>query len=302
MLNVTIIILNWDGVDATVACARSVLEEIARCAGSVNCRLLIVDNGSRESCVTDLENWVGQVGDERASLVLNAENLGFAGGMNKGISAALKKGPADYFWLLNNDLGVMPGALSALAGSAREAPDVAIWGPTVLDAGSRKVQCAGGCIYNRWLGMEKRVFAGLDVEDLARRSRPALDYVYGAAMFIRADVLDRLHGLNENYFLYYEELDLAENLLPGDRLGWCADARVDHAGGASTTGRAVKPFAAYHAALSAFRFTGRYHPLCLPTVVLARVFGLAIYALRDRQPGLALAPLRAFRDFLKAKP
>jgi GT2 family glycosyltransferase len=298
MLNVAIIILNWKNAPATIECARTVVDDMARCAGSVGSRLFVVDNGSDVNCVNGLKAWASQLVESRVDLVLNPVNLGFAGGMNKGISAALRNGPVDYFWLLNNDLTVTPGSLSALARSAHESPDVAVWGPTVMDAKSGKVQCAGGCIYNRWLGREKRVFAGLDTEDLARRSMPALDYVYGAAMFVRADVISRLDGLNEIYFLYYEELDLAENLLPGDRLGWCAGARVDHAGGASTTGRAVRPFAAYHAALSAFRFTWRYHPLCLPTVVLARVFGLAIYALRDMNPGLALAPLRAFRDFL----
>lgn len=302
MLKIAIIILNWENAPATLECARSVLDEMERSFNIVNSQLWIVDNGSCERSVDALKTWIDQVGDEKAQLILNPENLGFSAGMNKGVFAALETGGFDYFWLLNNDLTLEPGALSTLAQSALEDPAVAIWGPTVVDANTTRVQCAGGCQYNRWIGKETRVYTGKNTSGLAELARPELDYIYGAAMLVRGDVLTRLHGLNEDYFLFYEELDLVKQLQKTDKLSWCIASKVQHKGGASSVTKADKVFAAYHAALSAFKYTRRYHPLCLPTVVVSRILGLTVYAVRYLNPGLAFAPLRALRDFVRTEP
>lgn len=300
MLKIAIIILNWENVQATEACARSVLDEMERCTDKVNSQLWIVDNGSSEDSVAALETWVNDAGDERVSFIGNLENLGFSGGMNKGILAALGADQFDYIWLLNNDLTVEPGSLTALSHSALEEPAVAIWGSTVIDADTNRIQCAGGCRYYRWLGKESRVYAGMSTDGLPDAENPKLDYIYGAAMLIRGDVLTRLQGLNEDYFLFYEELDLVEQLQQEDKVAWCVGSNVWHKGGGSSVTKAEKAFIAYHAALSAFKFTWRYYPVCLPTVVISRILGLSVYAIRYMNPGLALAPLRALRDFFRS--
>jgi len=300
MVKVAIIILNWEDASATLACAASVLDEMKRCGNIVHSQLFIVDNGSGDRSVDALNAWVIDVRDERVSLLENADNLGFSGGMNKGILAAAQEEQFDYFWLLNNDLTVESGSLSALSQSALEDPAVAIWGSTVIDADTRRVQCAGGCRYNRWIGKESRAYAGLSADEMFELATPELDYIYGAAMLIRGDVLARLHGLNEDYFLFFEELDLVEQLQQEDRVAWCVGSNVIHEGGRSSVTKAEKAFTAYHAALSAFKFTRRYYPVCLPTVVISRVLGLTVYAVRYMNPGLALAPLRALRDFFRS--
>ncbi len=300
MLNIAIIILNWENSPATLECARSVLDDMDLSSEHVHSHLWIVDNGSSDQSADVIKNWVNtNVADNLVTVIENPENAGFSAGMNKGIFAAAKNAQVDYFWLLNNDLTVETGSLIQLSQAIMKDPAVAIWGPTVIDAATFKVQCAGGCIYYRWLGKEKRAFAGLRTNQLPHIEPPALDYIYGAAMLIKKELLDRLHGLNEDYFLYYEELDLVEHLNTSETLGWCQDARVVHQGGDSSPDKRAKVFAAYHAALSAFKYTWRYHPLCLPSVILFRVFGLPLFALRYKNPRLALAPFRALRDFLR---
>jgi GT2 family glycosyltransferase len=299
MLKIAIIILNWKNASATQECARSVLDEMERCTEMVSSHLWIVDNGSGDSSKAELEAWIDAC-DECVSLIANLENLGFSGGMNKGIFAAFDCDRFDYFWLLNNDLIVESGSLSSHIQSAVEEPAVAIWGSTVKDAATGKVQCAGGCRYNRWLGKESRVFSGLELSEMPYLKSPRLDYIYGAAMFVRGDLLQRLQGLNEDYFLFYEELDLVKQLRPDERIGWCTASSVVHRGGGSSSSKAEKAFVAYHAALSAFKFTRRYYPVCLPTVVMTRVLGLAIYSVRYMNWGLAIAPLRAFKDLFDA--
>ncbi|MFC1776856.1 glycosyltransferase [Pseudomonadota bacterium] len=298
-LKVAIIILNWENAPATQECARSVVDEMRQCNGIASSHLWIVDNGSGDSSKNELEAWLDNL-DIPVSFIANPENLGFSGGMNKGIFAAFDRDRFDYFWLLNNDLIVEPGSLSSLLQSTIEGPDVAIWGSTVKDAATSKIQCAGGCRYNRWLGKESQVYSGLEASEIPSLKRPRLDYIYGAAMFVRGELLERLHGLNEDYFLFYEELDLVKQLRLEENIGWCIDSNVVHKGGGSSASKVIKTFAAYHAALSAFKFTRRYYPYCLPTVVMSRVLGLAIHAVHYRNPELALAPLRAFRDLYNA--
>ena len=130
--------------------------------------------------------------------------------------------------------------------------------------------------------------------------RPRLDYIYGAAMFIKGEFLERLKGLNEDYFLFYEELDLAKKLRPDEKIGWCMGSNVIHKGGGSSSNKVKKTFTAYHAALSAFRFTRHYYPVCLPTVVIARALGLTLRSVQFKNPRLALAPWRALRDLFNA--
>lgn len=295
MLKVAIIILNWKDVPATIECARSVMDEMSLCSENVSSHLWIVDNGSGDSSQTELAAWV-DARDEEVSFIPNSENLGFSGGMNKGIFAAFDRDRFDYFWLLNNDLVVEPGSLSSLRQSAIKDSSVAIWGSTVKDAATGRVQCAGGCRYNRWLGKETPAYSGLETSELPHAKPPRLDYIFGAAMFIKGDLLERLHGLNEDYFLYYEELDLVKQLSPEENIGWCIDSNVVHKGGGSSASKVTKTFVARQAALSAYKYTRQYYPYCLPTVVTTRVLGLCLYAIRYKNPGLALAPWRALKD------
>jgi GT2 family glycosyltransferase len=271
------------------------------CGEVVSSQLVIVDNGSGDQSASTIAAWMKDVNDDRLTFIANSRNLGFSVGMNKGIAAAANKENFDFYWLLNNDLIVEPGSLSALSGSIHQKPDVAIWGSTVLDDTSLKVQCAGGCQYNRWIGMERAALRGTTKAEVADAEPPAFDYIYGAAILIRADVLTRQQGLNEDYFLYFEELDLAQRLQPGENLGWCRGSVVLHLGGGSFSNKSSKSFAAFHAALSAFKFTWKYYPVCLPSVVMARVIGLTIFSFRYLNPELALAPWKAIWAFVQPK-
>jgi GT2 family glycosyltransferase len=242
--------------------------------------------------------WVERLGDERVTLVRNAENRGFAGGMNSGLGSAGKRVSPDHIWLLNNDLTVAKDALQQLLIAARARPAVGIWGPTVVDARTDRVQCAGGCRYSPCLAIDHPAYAGKPLDELNGLGPPTMDYVYGAAMFVSGRLLREAGGLDEHYFLYFEELELARQAGGPAALGWCREAIVRHTGSKRPgRDRGLRVFSAYHASLSAFRYTARHHPLCLPSAIAARVGGLALQAIRERNGQLALAPWRALRDF-----
>lgn len=298
-VNVAVVILSWQKPVETMRCAKSVLTELERLADVGRHQVVIVDNGSDKEVVEVLKDFVDENSSEPLRLHLNTKNMGFAAGMNKGIGALDDISP-HFYWLLNDDIKVLPGALRALIDSSIEAPQVKIWGPTILDSITKNVECAGGCHYFRWLGMDKQVFGGKSPTQIELKKAPNFDYIYGAAMFLRADFVQAIGGLDDSYFLFYEELELARQLNSPDQKAWCRKSVVEHDGvGSELSKKPVCSVKSFHAALSAYRFTQKYSKRCLPTVVLSRIFGLTILAIRYQSPTLAAAPWRALYAFLK---
>jgi GT2 family glycosyltransferase len=292
-----VVILNWRKPQDTIQCATSVLSEFDRRGSASSCRLVIVDNGSGQRDVRLLQDWQHAQKRSDIELVVSESNFGYSRGMNLGINALQNNAP-NYYWLLNNDLVVEPGCLDSLLSTAKAFPDIAIWGPTVVDATTNLVQCAGGCRYYPCIGMDKPAYSGLPLTEVLNRPERKFDYIYGAAMLVKGDFLRKSGGLDERYFLYFEELELASKLDSKQRLSWCKNAVVRHVGSRSTSNdKDYRARTSYHAALSAYRFTWNHYPICLPTVVVFRILGLTLMALVERNSRLALAPVRALLHF-----
>ncbi len=110
-----------------------------------------------------------------------------------------------------------------------------------------------------------------------------------------------LNGLSESYFLYFEELDLIHRSPNMDKIAWCHSSIVYHKGGGSIVNSQTDYITTYHAALSAFKFTLRYYPYCLPSVILARVFGKSFHAVKRKKLYLIKAVLKAVFHFVLKK-
>lgn len=284
------VILSWENADDTIACIQSVVASIDA-AGVQDSVIAVVDNGSSQATVTHLTRWLDALGDPRITVILNGHNSGFSAGMNIGIRDCRERGSSDYYWLLNNDLNVDPGAVGAMLASAREDTDTAMWGPTIISSKTGRVECAGGCRYLPAIGYFLQAYSGEESQGIAQRPATTIDYVSGAAMFLKGSFVDRIGGLDESYFLYFEELELARRLLPEEKLAWAKDAYVYHAGGGSSAIAGVERRKTREATLSALRYTGRYHPLYLPTVFLARFIGILARGIRQFDLRLPLAVL-----------
>jgi len=235
-------------------------------------------------------------------LIQTGANLGFAGGNNVAIRYALTTQQYEYLWLLNNDTVVDANALSALYEYAALHPQIALLGSTVVDYYQRdRVQCAGGCRYWPLLTIFKPVFGGQPVSWVMQYNVPIrLDYVFGAAMFLRVAAAQKVGLLNEEYFLYYEELDYSQRLKPqGYQIGWCQKSLVYHKGSASIGSvRENKQLANYYENLSTLKYTANFYPRWLPLVMLSRFVGKS-FALISRRDFYLFAPLfRAYRDFM----
>jgi GT2 family glycosyltransferase len=260
-----------------------------------------VDNGSSSQTVATLSQWRNGLDHNRVELICLKDNLGFAGGMNRGIEICKSNHEPDYLWLLNNDLYVSPDAALALFEAAEHRREVAIWGPTVLAGDEKTVQCAGGCRYFPIIGYAREAYAGVSVSELAKLPPPRIDYIFGAAIFLRAEFVNRIGGLDERYFLYYEEPELARNLLPDERMAWCREAVVVHRGAGSSNVAGIPQDKIRQAALSALVYTRRHYPLFLPSVFLARLLGVSLRGLINLDFRPSLAVLSALVEFFRSR-
>ncbi len=167
----------------------------------------------------------------------------------------------------------MEALLKTLAASPKS-----ILGATVVhdkDVG-QCIQVAGGVQYTPWLSRIEPNYAGARLEDMAGLSELPMDYIYGASLFAPMSLFDDIGLLDENYFLFYEELDLCLRAkTAGYSLGWCRECVVNHDVSASigrpeTASHHQGRIAAYHEARSTFLFTRKHYPWLLPPVLLLR--------------------------------
>jgi len=303
-------ILNYQAALETIACVRSLLDAQELATGAYALRIEVADNASDEADFTALQ--AGLDGLAGVYLHRHARNLGFAAGHNRNIERLLSTAAPDYVWLLNNDCLVDAGTIPALLECANRRPEVGIWGATLLEADGRTIQCAGGCSYRVWLSSYRQHAHGIDLSRLEALATPRFDYIAGASLFMplatlregldppkcRAPSLGRA-WLNEEFFLYFEELDLARRLRPGLEMAWCRKALVHHAGGSGTgSGQGLRSAEAeYHSTLSALKFTRLYHPGMLWLTALARFAVKGTIHLASGRLDLFRALLRAYREF-----
>jgi len=195
---VGVVVLNYDGLDDTMRCLDSL-----DAADPAPARVVVVDNGSADGSPEALARRCA--GNAAVEFLRLDRNLGYAGGMNRGIERALAHG-VDVVLLLNNDTTVRPGFLGPIA-AALAAPAAAIATPRILCADERTIWSVG-----------ERVFYPLLV---ARRGRgrpdgPEFDVprrincVTGCAMAVRREVFAKIGLLDEAYFAYVEEIDFCK--------------------------------------------------------------------------------------------
>lgn len=227
---IAIIILNWNGKKDTLACLAS-LEKITYS----NYEVILVDNGSKDDSVA-----VFQKEYPHLTLIETGKNLGFAGGNNPGIEHALKQG-AEYIFLLNNDTVVAPDILDAFINDASSG-DV---------LGAKLYLHSHPDIFDHFGGMWKKEKAAFElignrIQDDGKswESPFELDYVCGAAFFIKRKVIETIGLLEPKFFLIWEESDFCFRAKKaGFSVKACPQAKVWHKVSASFVGG--KPHSTY---------------------------------------------------------
>ena len=240
-----IVIVNYRTAELAVDCLRSLSPQ----TGDRRTRVIVADNasgdGSLERLATAIagNGWSGWV-----ELLALPRNGGFAYGNNAGIAAALGPAcPPDYVLLLNPDTLVRPGALSALVDFMDAHPRAGIGG-SLLENAAGGVDCSahrtpsplGELDGAARLGPLSRLLRRHAVSPPARSEAHECDWVSGASMIIRREVIAAIGPMDEGYFLYFEEVDFCcRARASGWSVCYVPQSRVLHLEGASTGIRAA---------------------------------------------------------------
>jgi GT2 family glycosyltransferase/glycosyltransferase involved in cell wall biosynthesis len=207
-----------------------------RAAGRPLNRVVVVDNDEVPGALD-----LGTVGVP-VERIANGRNLGFPGGMNAGIRAALAGG-ADAVLLVNSDVLLPPGTACTLARTADARPRAGVVAPVVLARERPDRVASRGIRFDRATGRVRNLGIGEPFTSRSDGAWHAADAVNGAAMLVTREVFERIGLFDEDYFFSFEEIDLCARAADaGFEIGVADDAVAYHRGGATLDPRSVARF------------------------------------------------------------
>lgn len=190
---VSIIIVNYNGMPYIETCITSVMVQ-----SKIDFEVILVDNNSSDGSVNFVKDRF-----PNTVVVENRQNLGYSRGINSGIARAR----GIYLAPLNVDIEVTRDWLSPMVEFMDDHPDVGAVTPKSLLYSDRKTVGAMGLNINiTGLGFVR----GLNEQDNLSSSEPfQVASVSGCSFVVRRDLVEQMGGLNEDNFLYYDDVDLS---------------------------------------------------------------------------------------------
>ncbi|KGK42890.1 hypothetical protein LH51_03970 [Nitrincola sp. A-D6] len=209
--NVAIVLVNYNAGQLL----SDNLSRIIECSRGVNAKLFIVDNKSTDDSYSILDGLINSKNIVDVDLIRSNVNGGFAYGNNLGIAKALESGfEPDYFYLLNPDAVPENGAIEEAVKNAKQMSDCCIVGSQMLDEAGNKTASAFRfpsiiSEFNRGanIGLVSRLFPAASLVLPTNESIVPCDWVCGAGFLVPLKVYETLGEMDEQYFLYYEEVD-----------------------------------------------------------------------------------------------
>ena len=271
---VGVVILNWNGLEDTLRCLRS-LE--ATKTPQTRSQITVIDNGSSVDPRDEIKRSFPHVDYVRLD-----KNIGYAAACNLGAKRALSN-QADFILFLNNDAVLQPTTLEALIDSFASESRLGLVSPLIqTEDNPPRIEFAGGD-FNYWLGKFKaRESIPHDVDRLQR-----CDYASGCCLLISRKAIEQVGLFDERFFAYFEDTDLSIRAHKKDILVGCrTDTLITHKGSAATrwglTQGTVSPLKHYliarnrvilmrkHAPIPAFLF---FLIIIQPAIALYYLFG-----------------------------
>ncbi len=222
-IRVAVIVVNYRTPELAVDCLASLEAERRLVPGL---EAVLVDNASPDDSLTRISEAVATRGwSDWCTVIPSGRNGGFAFGNVAGLEHLRGRGPlADFVLLLNPDTVLEPGAVRTCLDFAADRPDAGIVGCRLVDDRGEAFVSAF-----RFPGVLTEWLAGFSLGPLDRLFRHRLvsippaeepheaDWVSGAFMLLRRQLVDEVGLLDPAYFLYFEEVDLC---LRAKRAGW----------------------------------------------------------------------------------
>lgn len=278
MPRLAVVILSYNRADLLADCLTSLYAAPTRCALAV----WVVDNDSSDGSAELVRERFPQ-----ARLIVSPSNLGFSAGNNLAVREIVATDAADYVMLLNNDTLVPAGALDGLVDYLEAYPTVGVVGPKLLlpdgslDLACRRSFPTPAVSFYRMAGLSRLFprsprFARYNMTYLDPDRETEVDSVVGACMLLRAAVIAEVGLLDEQFFMYGEDLDWCFRIKQyGWRVVYFPGVVVHHYKRASSTRRAIPSIRAFY---DAMRFFHRKHYAATTAAPLNALIELGITA------------------------
>ncbi len=310
-MDLSIIIVNWNTRELLARCLTSISSAHPPIVGfrnnlssqRITTEVIVVDNASTDDSVVMLRHQFPEV-----QLVENAANVGFARANNQ----AIRQCRGRYVLLLNSDTEVHQDALEAMIGLLDAWPEAGACGPQLLNAdGTLQVSCQP--MLTPWREFWRLTFleqvrrrASYDFSNCDLQTPREVEVLKGACLMLRREALEQVGLLDEQYFMYTEEVDLCYRLRQaGWRLYWLPQAKVTHYGeGSSRQVAEAMYLQLYRSKVQFYRKVGgdRYARLFKVLVTLAYLPRWLVTAISSPfAPGLA-GWARTYRRLLAELP
>lgn len=233
-MDLSVVIVSWNVADHLHLCLQSLCESLK--PSPLQAEIIVVDNASSDGTSQMVEQEFPE-----AVLIANQENLGFTRGNNQGI----EKSQGRYILFLNPDTQVLSDALDTMVAYMEANPQVGALGPRLLDAEGKTLSSrrrfpslATDFIESTTLGQwfpGHPLIQKYHMADTSNDQIQAIDWAVGAALLVRRQALNEVGLLDEDFFMYSEEVDLCFRLkTKGWEIVYFPEARVVHYEGKSS--------------------------------------------------------------------
>jgi len=263
VIDVCILLVSWNHSEKTLACLKSVagLDYPSK-------TILLVDNGSQDDTVNSVRSHYPDV-----NVLELAQNQGFAGGYNAGLNWALER-EFKYILLLNNDTILHVDCLSSLVDEAEIRPKAGLLTAKIFyTERPHRIWTVGGKI-SRWNLEIFNDFRG--AIDRGQWETPLeIDFAPLCGVLLRRTLIEEIGLLDEEFFLYYEDLDYCWRIHQSKFEIWMIPrAKIWHDVSASSGGN-DSPQERYWMAQSSGRYFRKHSRLWQYVIIIPFRFGSA---------------------------
>ncbi|HKL17170.1 MAG TPA: glycosyltransferase family 2 protein [Patescibacteria group bacterium] len=224
---VSIIIISYNQKELLERCIKNIFKINVKPEFEV----IVVDNNSKDKT----RKYLKGLKNDKLSVIYNDKNLGYAAANNQ----AIKISKGDAVLLLNPDVKMLPNSVSKLYDFLKNNENVGMVGPRLLnpDGSTQNSCCRFPKIYTpiaRRTCLAKLPFLQKELnrylmKDVDHEKNQEVDWMIGACLMIKKEVLKKIGYLDERYFLYFEDVDLARQIKKlGKSVYYLSDVKVVH--------------------------------------------------------------------------
>ncbi|MGI9316351.1 MAG: glycosyltransferase [bacterium] len=294
-MKLVVVIVNYKTPDMTIDSAKATLNELDHL--DAPWRLVIVDNDSQDGSFEKIKNKVSEfkvVGGldwGRVEVLDSAHNGGFGAGNNFGIRKYLSDDTTpEYFYILNSDAFPEVNSIDFLVEYLDSNPQAGVVGSYIhgIEGDPHVTAFRFPTIWGEFegsvrFGVISRLLKNYVVPIGIPESTQPVDWLAGASMMIRSEVLKEVGLFDEDYFLYFEETDFCYR---ARKAGWktvyVKESSVSHIGSVSTGMKEWKRIPKYWLDSRRHYFSKNHGLLYYYASTIVRITGELVWNVRVR--------------------